>query len=126
MRARTRLTVTSTNTAPMHPIRPSTMRLLACAVILAGVLSGCATYRSCGFSGCPGDAQITADIQALIRQHPAIEAPNSVRVSTIDQVVYLYGQVDTEGERETAESLAREVAGVRRVVDSINFSYEGR
>jgi len=102
------------------------MRLPALAVILMGVLSGCATYRSCGFSGCPEDVQITADIQALIRQHPAIEAPNSVRVSTIDQVVYLYGQVDTELERETAESLTHEVAGVRRVVDSINFSYEGR
>ena len=105
---------------------PSNMRLLATAVILTGVLSGCSTYRSCGFSGCPGDAQITADIEALIRQHPAIEAPNSVRVSTIDHVVYLYGQVDTELQRATAESLAREVAGVRRVVDSIHFSYEGR
>jgi osmotically-inducible protein OsmY len=114
------------NPATMCPIRSSTRRLLACAVILTGVLSGCVAYRSCGFAGCPRDAQITADIQALIRQHPAIEAPNSVRVSTIDQVVYLYGQVDTEGERETAESLAREVAGVRRVVDSISFSYEGR
>jgi len=102
------------------------MRLLATAVILTGVLSGCSTYRSCGLLGCPGDAQITADIEALIRQHPAIEAPNIVRVSTIDRVVYLYGQVDTEQERSTAESLAHQVAGVRRVVDSINFSYEGR
>jgi osmotically-inducible protein OsmY len=110
----------------MYPNRPSSTRLLACAVILAGVLSGCATYRRCGFSGCPGDAQITADIQALIREHPAIEAPNIVRVSTIDRVVYLYGQVDTEQERATAESLAHQVAGVRRVVDSINFGYEGR
>jgi osmotically-inducible protein OsmY len=110
----------------MHTNRPFSARLTAIAVILTGVLSGCATYRSCGFAGCAGDAQITADIQALIRQHPAIEAPNSVRVSTIDRVVYLYGQVDTEGERETAESLAHEVAGVRRVVDSISFSYQGR
>ena len=106
--------------------RPIAMRLLTFAVILAGVLSGCATYRKCGLAGCPGDAQITADIEALIRQHPAIEAPNSVRVSTIDRVVYLYGQVDTEQQRATAESLAQQVAGVRRVVDSINFSYQGR
>jgi osmotically-inducible protein OsmY len=41
-------------------------------------------------------------------------------------VVYLYGQVDTEQERATAESLARQVAGVRRVVDSINFSNVAR
>jgi osmotically-inducible protein OsmY len=102
------------------------MRLLTLAVIVTGVLSGCATYRKCGLTGCPGDAQITADIEALIRQHPAIEAPNSVRVSTIDRVVYLYGQVDTEQERATAESLAHQIAGVRRVVDSISFSNVGR
>ena len=106
----------------MDPNPPITPRLLAFAAILTGVLSGCATYQKCGLTGCPGDAQITADIQALIRQHPAIEAPNTVRVSTIDRVVYLYGQVDTEQERATAESLAHQVAGVRRVVDSINFS----
>jgi osmotically-inducible protein OsmY len=102
------------------------MRLLAYAVILTGVLSGCATYHKCGLGSCPGDAQITADIEAMIRQHPAIEAPNSVRVSTIDHVVYLYGQVDTEQERATAESLAQQVAGVRRVVDSIHFANAGR
>jgi osmotically-inducible protein OsmY len=100
-------------------------RLLTLALVLTGVLSGCATYRKCGFEGCADDARITADIEALIRQHPAIEAPNSVRVSTIDHVVYLYGQVDTELQRATAETLAHQVAGVQRVVDSINFSYQG-
>jgi osmotically-inducible protein OsmY len=41
-------------------------------------------------------------------------------------VVYLTGQVDTELEHSMAESLALNVAGVTRVVNSINFSYEGR
>jgi osmotically-inducible protein OsmY len=49
-----------------------------------------------------------------------------VRVQTVKGVVYLYGQVNTEVERSEAETLAREVPGVRRVVDSINFGYEGR
>ena len=102
------------------------MRVLALGLLLPGVLSGCATYRKCGLAGCPGDAQITADIEALVRQHPAIEAPNTVRVNTIDHVVYLYGQVDTEQQRATAESLAHQVAGVRRVVDSISLSNPGR
>jgi osmotically-inducible protein OsmY len=101
-------------------------RLLALVLILTGVLSGCATYHKCGFEGCPDDARITADIEALIRQHPAIEAPNDVRVSTVNHVVYLYGQVNNEQERASAESLAHEVAGVRRVVDSINFGPQGR
>jgi len=47
-------------------------------------------------------------------------------VQTVDQVVYLNGQVDTELQRELAESLARVVPGVKRVVNSINLSYEGR
>jgi osmotically-inducible protein OsmY len=102
------------------------MRIGTFALVLMAALSGCATYRKCGFSGCPGDAQNTAEIEALIRQHPVIEAPNSVRVNTVDHVVYLYGQVNNEQERATAESLAHQVAGVRQVVDSISFGPQGR
>jgi len=99
---------------------------LALAIVLTGALPGCALVRKCGFSGCPGDAQITAQVRALISQHPALEPPNLVHVQSLDHVVYLTGQVDTELERSMAESVAREVAGVTRVVNSINFSYEGQ
>jgi osmotically-inducible protein OsmY len=74
---------------------------------------------------CSGDQKITAQYDALLKQHPALEAPNSVRANTVNGVVYLYGQVDTEVERSEAEELARQVAGVRRVVNSINFPYQG-
>jgi osmotically-inducible protein OsmY len=47
-------------------------------------------------------------------------------VQTLDHVVYLTGQVDTELERSMAETVARKVIGVTQVVNSINFSYEGR
>jgi osmotically-inducible protein OsmY len=97
----------------------------ALGLIGAVTLAGCATYRKCGYAGCPGDAEITAEFNALLRQHPALEAPNTVRAHTIDRVVYLYGQVDTELERSEAEALAHQVAGVTQVVDSINFSFEG-
>ena len=98
----------------------------ALAIILISTLPGCAVYRKCGFRGCPGDAKITADVQAQFRRHPALEPPNLLHVQTLDHVVYLTGQVDTELERSMAESVAREVVGVTRVVNSINFSYEGR
>ena len=59
-------------------------------------------------------------------QYPALQAPNLIRVQTTDHVVYLYGEVNTELERSTAESVARAVPGVTRVVDSISFDYAGR
>ena len=83
-------------------------------------------YRKCGFAGCPGDAKITRDVQALMSRYPALQAPNSIRVQTMDHVVYLNGQVNTELERSTAESVALSVPGVRRVLNSINFDYGGK
>jgi len=106
--------------------RAHRLDVLTLALILAAALPACAVYRRCGFAGCPGDARITAEVRALVRQHPSLEAPNTVNVQTLDHVVYLSGQVDTEVERSLAESIAHGVAGVRRVVNSMNFSYEGR
>lgn len=106
--------------------RPKPAYVAALAIILTGTLAACTVYRKCGFAGCPGDANITADVRAQFRSHPALEPPNLLHVQTLDHVVYLSGQVDTEVERSLAESLAHDVAGVTRVVNSINFSYEGR
>jgi len=106
--------------------QPKQLYALALAVILTGALPACAVYRKCGFAGCPGDAKITAAVRVLIKQHPAVEPPNLVYVQTLDHVVYLSGQVDTDLERFMVESLALEVAGVTRVVNSINLSFEGR
>lgn len=113
-----------TNRSKLNPASGSASALCV-AVGLTGVLSGCATYLKCGYAGCPGDAEITLNLEALIQQHPALEAPNSVRVQTADHVVYLYGQVNTEAERSEAEALAHQVPGVGKVVDSINFDYQG-
>lgn len=99
--------------------------MLAVAALMSGLLCGCAAYGKCGYA-CPGDADITSSVEALIQQHPALEAPNSVRVHTVNRIVYLYGQVNTEVERSEAEALAHQVAGVRGVVDSINFEFQGR
>lgn len=100
--------------------------ILAVAVVTAVTLPACAVYSTCGFAGCAGDAKITADVRALINHYPALEAPNTIRLQTMDHVVYLYGQVDTDLERSLAESSAHAVPGVTRVVDSISLSYAGR
>jgi osmotically-inducible protein OsmY len=94
----------------------------ALALILTGTLSACAAYRKCGFAGCPGDAKITADVLALFHQHPALEPPNLLNVQTFDHVVYLSGVVDTDLERQIAESVALEATGAIRVVNSIGLS----
>lgn len=101
---------------PPSPVRRIAPLLLA--IVLAASLAGCATYRKCGFSGCAGDAQITARVEALLRENKAIEEWG-IQVQTLDRVVYLYGLVDTNLERNIIESTVLEVPGVASVVDSI-------
>ena len=95
---------------------------MAAALILSGSVGGCAAFDKCGFGGCPGDAKITADVQWLFEQHPALEPPNLLSVQTLDRVVYLNGLVDTDLERQLAESVAHEAPGVAKVVNSIGIS----
>jgi osmotically-inducible protein OsmY len=73
-----------------------------------------------------GDQKITHNVETAIRNYPALQAPNSVRVQTRNRVVYLYGHVNNQVELETAERAALSVDGVQRVVNSISLPYEGR
>jgi osmotically-inducible protein OsmY len=94
---------------------------LALAVTLTGALPGCATYEKCGLDGCPGDAKITANVQAQLAQHDEI-GPR-VNVQTLNGVVYLNGSVSEGLQRETAESVASQTPGVAKVVDDIYVSH---
>jgi len=101
--------------------------ILALAGVAAG-LGACAPFANlarCG-RGCPGDAQLNAEVRQRLDQHVELLAPNHVYVRTLDRVVYLTGEVATDLQRETAESIARETPGVPRVVDLISLEYEGR
>jgi len=102
--------------------RLSSTYALVVALVAAGALSGCATYRKCGFAGCPGDAKITAEVRTLVDQHPALGGSNTVYVQTLDRVVYLNGLVDTPFQRQMAQSVALEAPGVARVVNMIAVS----
>ncbi len=99
--------------------QPGKSFVLACGFFVANALAGCAAYEKCGFQGCPGDAKLNAEVQALIGQHPALQPPNLVYVQTLDHVVYLSGMVDTGTERFLAQSVALAAPGVRRVVNNI-------
>jgi osmotically-inducible protein OsmY len=75
---------------------PKSLYAMTGALILAGVLSGCATYG-------PGDAKITANVQAQLDQHPEL---GPIVVRTQNNVVYLNGMVSTGLQRNIAESVA--------------------
>jgi len=95
---------------------------LALSVVAGGALAGCAVYEKCGVSGCPGDAEITAQVQALFAKHPELEPPNLLQVQTLNHVVYLTGVVDTDYEQQMAEIVARQAPGVTKVINSIGLS----
>ncbi len=103
--------------------RPAALALVAC---LACALAGCAVYEKCGFAGCPGDAQITAEVHALFAQHPELGPPALLNVQTLNGVVYLNGMVNTDLVREEAESIALQAPGVKKVVNSLGLTNAGR
>jgi osmotically-inducible protein OsmY len=104
------------------------LKILSSVVIgtvLLGLSSGCAVSGGHGLSGSPGDDGISAHVRAQLSQYPSLRSSNSLRVQTYGRVVYLTGQVDTDEQRDLAESVTSEVAGVARVVDTISLSFPG-
>jgi osmotically-inducible protein OsmY len=94
---------------------------LACALVLVGALSGCATDQSAADK--MTDEKTTAAVQALINKHPDVGPPDSVRVQTLDHVVYLSGQVSQGLMKQTAEDVARQTLGVTRVVNNVDVTH---
>jgi osmotically-inducible protein OsmY len=106
----------------------SKLKIFSSAVIgavLIGSSSGCAVSGARGLSGSPGDDGISAHVRAQLSQYPSLRSSDSLRVKTYGRVVYLTGQVATDEERDLAESVTSEVAGVARVVDTVSISFPG-
>ena len=104
------------------------LKIFSAAVIgavLIGSSSGCAVSGGRGLSASPGDDGVSAHVRARLAQCPSLPNSNSLRVQTYGRVVYLTGQVDTDEQRNLAESITSEVAGVARVVDTISLSFPG-
>lgn len=95
--------------------------LLRSCVLLA-TLSACTEYhalRKCGFAGCPGDKEITAQVEAALRATPGISFWD-IEVQSLDHVVYLHGLVDTDPERARIVEVAARASGGLKIVDSIS------
>jgi osmotically-inducible protein OsmY len=81
-------------------------------VFAAAVAAGCATVDPWT------DARIESEVKArLVAQHDA----NLTRLGVVsrEQTVYLSGTVESGEQKETAESVARGVPGVKRVVSTL-------
>jgi osmotically-inducible protein OsmY len=92
-------------------------------LLLVSALSGCAVFQKCRPDACADDAKITSDLRTSLQSHPVLQAPNRVRVQTVNHVVYLTGRVSEGLQRDEAESVAREAPGVTQVVNSIAISH---
>jgi osmotically-inducible protein OsmY len=68
------------------------------------------------------DQKMTADVETRFGQHPELDAPNLLRVQTINRVVYLTGTVSTDLQRDYAESAADQAQGVAKVINSISVT----
>jgi osmotically-inducible protein OsmY len=99
---------------------------LAVFFLLATALEGCVSSPPCTSPECQADAKINADVQSKMKEHRELGPPNTVYVQTRGGVVYLTGQVATDLQRQTAETVAGAVPGVASVVNSISLSYGGR
>jgi osmotically-inducible protein OsmY len=109
------------------PMRTSHPLLLVSTLLLAMPLAGCVSSASqCTSAECQADAKITAGVHEKLKAHRELGPPNLVYVQTRRGVVYLTGQVATDLQRETAETIAGHVPGVVNVVNSIALSYSGR
>jgi hyperosmotically inducible protein len=64
------------------------------------------------------DGSLTAKIKSKMALDDTVQS-RSIDVSTTDHVVTLTGTVRSQAERERAVQLARETAGVTRVVDNL-------
>lgn len=97
---------------------------LAFASMLAGVLAGCADFRQSGSASSAPDSKITANVEAQLDQMPDLGPPGSIRVQTVNHVVYLNGQVDGGLGKRTAEEIVRQVPGVEQVANNIDVEHK--
>ena len=103
--------------------------VFACSVLILQCTS-VALARSDSANAPSDDRRITDDgitdqIRTALYKNPTI-ASNDISVQTRNGVVYLRGLVDTNVERADIGALARGMAGVKQVVDSLELRNDVR
>lgn len=100
-------------------IARNTLAALATAVAALVVLPGCAVTRDQQSVGAyVDDSVITAEVKAKFVENRQVDA-TSIKVETLNGEVMLSGFAKNSTERASAESIARNVKGVRAVKNQI-------
>jgi hypothetical protein len=93
------------------------------ALLIAAAAAGCQTATGRTAGTVVDDSRTTATVKSkLVADRPA--NLTSVGVNTVNGVVYLTGVVESAGQRERAEQLAREAGDVRQVVNNIQVQHQ--
>jgi osmotically-inducible protein OsmY len=103
-----------------------TLSAATLVVILAAALSGCAAFGKCSPENCATDVKITADVADMLGQHAEFGPPGTIQVQTINGVVYLNGLVNSDMERQNAETLVLRLPNVKDVVNSLSSRTNAR
>jgi hyperosmotically inducible periplasmic protein len=96
-------------------------RILATSILAASLIavSGCAVTRNQETVGAyVDDATITSRIKTRFVDNRDVDA-SSIKVETLNGTVMLSGFAKNGSERSTAETIARNVSGVRQVHNEI-------
>jgi osmotically-inducible protein OsmY len=104
----------------------STTFCAAAIIALAAALSGCAAFEKCAPENCSVDKQVTGDVNDALAQHRELGPAGTVRVQTINGVVYLTGTVNSDFEIRTTEAIVRQIANVKDVVNNLNARSNSR
>ncbi len=100
-----------------------TIKNLALAAALFGATIASSAHAQTTFAG-NTNLSLAETVHQAINNHATLAA-DQIRVQAFGDTVYLTGQVDTQAEAASAESIARGVEGVRRVVNSTSVSSAG-
>ena len=97
----------------------TTLVALVTAVAALTVLPGCAVTRDQQMVGAyVDDAAITAAVKARFVENKQVDAV-SIKVETLNGEVLLSGFAKDSTEKQTAENIARNVKGVKSVMNQI-------
>src|ERR1700722_1078344 len=101
------------------------MKRFLLALTLSGVLlTGCRTNETPAAQ--VNDIEITASVKSKLASDVGLSTVPDISVNSTNGVVTLSGAVDSAGTKERAETIARSVPKVVRVVDNLQIAPKAR